>query len=212
MLFTKANGFYHESISSGIEMFQSNGTQWGIELFETDKSSAFTEDNLQQYQLIVFLNNTGNLFSDEERLALQSYIRKGGAILGIHAATDAEYDWPWYGQMLGARFKDHPAVQEAICNTILLSHPSVQGMPEQWLHVDEWYNFSSLASDNHTVLTVDENSYIGGSHGAHHPVSWYREFEGGKIFYTAMGHNKESYQEPIFVKHIAGAVEWLIQP
>jgi type 1 glutamine amidotransferase len=212
LLFTKAEGFYHESTTTGLDLFRANATKWGIELDGTDKSNVFTTSNLEQYQLIVLLNNTGNLFTSGEQLALQSFVRKGGSILGIHAAADAEYDWPWYRQMLGGQFKDHPAIQEAKCMVVLPSHPSVKGIPSVWLRTDEWYNFSDLAIDNQVVLTVDESSYIGGSHGDYHPVSWYREFEGARIFYTAMGHSKESYQDTLFIHHISSAIQWLLEP
>lgn len=212
LLFTKAEGFYHQSTVSGLEFFRNNAAKWGIELVDTNVSNAFTATHLDQYQIIVLLNNTGRLFTTEEKAALQSFVRKGGSVLGIHAAADAEYDWPWYKQMLGGQFKDHPAIQEARCLVALPSHPSVKGIPKVWVRTDEWYNFNDLASNNQVVLTVDESSYSGGSHGAHHPVSWFREFEGAKIFYTSLGHSKESYEDTLLMQHISGAMEWLLEP
>jgi type 1 glutamine amidotransferase len=209
LLYTETAGYRHESISAGTEMFKENAEKWNLEIQEAATSDAFTVDNLKQYRIIVFMSTTGDLFTPQEEAALQAYVKGGGAILGIHAASDAEYDWPWYGQMLGGWFIDHPAIQEAKCMVKMPAHESVKDISSPWIRTDEWYNFKNLQQNNQIVLTVDESSYTGGTHGAVHPISWYRTFDGGRIFYTAMGHTPETYKEELFIRHIGGAISWL---
>lgn len=209
LVLTEAQGFKHESISAGMDMFKAKQADWNIEVEQASESSMLSTLGITRFRIIVLLNTTGDLFTDNEQELLQDFVQNGGSILAIHAAADAEYNWPWYGQMLGALFKDHPHTQQATCHKTGISHPSVQNIPASWQRTDEWYNFQSLSPANQVVLTIDETTYTGGTHGAAHPISWYREFDGGKIFYTAMGHTSETYSEPLFLEHIKGAIEWL---
>ncbi|HLO69333.1 MAG TPA: ThuA domain-containing protein [Flavipsychrobacter sp.] len=211
LILTKTNGFRHTSIEAGTAMFLNNATAWNISPVVVTGTNAFVGNSLDAYDVIVLLNTTGDIFNAEEQSVLQQFVRRGGGILAIHAATDAEYDWPWYGQMLGAWFDNHPAIQLATCKVPVSSHPAVANLPQLWQRTDEWYNFKQLQPDNHTLITVDESSYTGGTHGASHPMSWYRYFDGGRVFYTAMGHTEEAYSEPLFKEHIKGALQWLAQ-
>lgn len=209
LVFTKTTGYRHESIDAGKTMFRNKATDWNLTLTETEDAGTFTVDNLKNYKIIVLLNSSGELFTDPQRAALQSFVRSGGRVLGIHAAADAEYNWGWYPQMLGGWFYSHPAIQDAECYPVVADHAATRGLPDRWKRKDEWYNIKSLQTNNVTVLAVDEGTYNGGIHGGNHPISWYRSFEGGKIFYTAMGHTTETYSEPLFIQHIGGAIEWL---
>lgn len=211
LILTKTNGFRHTSIETGITMFLNNATAWNISPVVVAGTSAFAGNGLDAYDVIVLLNTTGDIFNADEQLILQQFVRRGGGVLAIHAATDAEYDWPWYGQMLGAWFDNHPAIQPAICKVQVSQHPAVTSLPQLWQRTDEWYNFKQLLPDNNVLITVDETSYTGGTHGATHPISWYRYFDGGKVFYTAMGHTEEAYSDPLFKEHIKGALLWLAQ-
>jgi type 1 glutamine amidotransferase len=209
LVFTKTAGYRHESIDAGKTMFRNKATEWNLTVTETEDAGTFTISNLNNYKLIVLLNCTGELFTDPQRAALQNFVRSGGRVLGIHGASDAEYNWAWYPQMLGGWFHSHPEIQEAVCYPVVADHLSTRGLPDRWSRTDEWYNIKSLQSDNVTVMAVDESTYTGGIHGSTHPISWHRSFEGGKIFYTAMGHTSETYSEPLFIQHIGGAIQWL---
>ena len=131
--------------------------------------------------------------------------------MGVHSASDTEHDWPWYRQLLGARFADHPEIQTA---TLLVeddSHPSTEALPDQWTRTDEWYNFDAAPDpDVSILLTIDESSYDGGTMGDEHPMAWYHEFEGGRSWYTAMGHTAASYDEPLFIGHLEGGLLWVL--
>jgi type 1 glutamine amidotransferase len=209
LVFTETSGYRHESIEAGVAMFNKQAAAWNVVVTHSVNSSDFTTENLRNYDVIVFLSNTGTVFEEPERLALQQYVRNGGRIMGIHFCIDAEPYWGWYGQLFGARFVDHPVIQPATCK--VLAHPATSGLPAQWVRSDEWYNFKSLAADNNPLITVDETTYTGGTHGAYHPVSWYRYFDGGKVFYTAMGHDPSYYSEELFIAHIKAGLTWLVQ-
>lgn len=210
LILTKTAGYRHSSIDAGMKMFEENADAWLLRITPDTNAAQFTSGGLAKYKLIVLLNTTGDLFNNEQQFALQSYIKAGGRLIAIHAATDAEYDWPWYGEMLGAWFSDHPEIQEARCDIKLPQHAAATGLPSVWKRTDEWYNFKQLKPDNEVIISIDEKSYTGGTHGDNHPISWTRKYDGGKVFYTAMGHTDATYAEPLFKQHIRGAILWLM--
>ncbi|MCH5690136.1 ThuA domain-containing protein [Niabella sp. W65] len=102
LVMTKTAGFYHASIPKGIEAIQKLGAENGFDVEVTKDSTLFTDKNLKKFAAIIFLNTTGTLFNEDQKAAVQKYIRSGGGFVGIHAATDTEYGWPWYNKMVGA--------------------------------------------------------------------------------------------------------------
>src|SRR5690606_36743718 len=124
-----------------------------------------------------------------------------GGYVGVHSATDTEYGWPWYGKLAGAYFDSHPMnpnVQEGTVNVVQANHAATDSLPSSWSVADEWYNFKSLEPSNNVLITVDESTYKGGTNGNPHPISWYKEYDGGRSFYTAMGHTKEQFSDAKF--------------
>jgi glucose/arabinose dehydrogenase len=210
LVFTKTDGFHHESIPNGVLALQSLCKENGIEMDTTSNSQFFAEDSLRPYGAVIFLSTTGNILEGNQEIALERYIQSGGGFVGIHAASDAEYDWRWYGQMIGAAFDSHPAQQDAILNIIDNTHVSTKGLPKQWKRFDEWYNFKNIASDNHVLISIDEKSYQGGKNGASHPMAWYKTFDGGRVFYTELGHTNEAFKEPLLLQHILGGIQYAI--
>jgi type 1 glutamine amidotransferase len=175
----------------------------------TKDSSAFTNANLEQYAAVIFLCTTGDVLNDEQQKVFEQYIKKGGGFVGIHSATDTEYDWPWYNQLVGAYFKSHPKQQEAVLHLTDPNFIATSHLPQTWKRWDEWYNFKQTNWDKvHVLLTIDESSYSGGENGDYHPMSWYHEFEGGRAFYTELGHTKESYSEPLYLQHLLGGIKY----
>lgn len=210
LVFSKTNNYRHESIPAGIAAIRSLGEESGFTVDDTEDSSVFTGKNLQQYRVVVFLSTSGNdLLTREQKAAFKGFVRKGGGFVGIHGATTAEYNWSWYGKLIGAHFKNHPPIQKAITRIIDPAHLSTIMLPPKWVRTDEWYNFyTALSPDIHLLVTVDESTYSGGVMGARHPVSWCHEFDGGRSWYTAMGHSPEDYQDPLFRQHILGGILW----
>lgn len=206
LVFCKTGVYYHTSIPAGIAAIKKIGAENKFDVDTTTDSLRFNDKNLAQYKAVIFLNVTGKLFDTAQKQALMNYVHKGGGIVGVHSATDAEYNWPWYGKMMGGYFLDHPKQQQVKLMVADNSHPATKGLPKEWTRFDEWYNFKHLNPDVHVLLRIDENSYEGGKNGANHPMAWCQNFEGGYVFYTALGHTIESYSEPLFLQHLAGGI------
>lgn len=211
LVFTKTAGFHHESIAVGAVAIQKLGTENKITVDTTSDAGAFTDANLKKYDALVFLSTTGDLFDTTQKLALQHFMKAGKGYVGIHGASDAEYKWPWYNKLVGGWFESHPAQQNATLNVVDQTHISTKHLPKQWKRFDEWYNFKNFNKDDvHVLITIDESSYKDGKMGSFHPMAWYHNFEGGRSFYTELGHTDESFAEPLFLQHILGGIQYAI--
>ena len=206
LVFTKTKGFYHKSIPAGVKSLMAMGVEKGIVVDTTSDASRFVYKELKGYDAIVFLSTTGNMLDDAQQAEFKRYINKGGGFVGIHAAADAEYDWPWYNQLVGGYFLSHPQQQQATLVVQDATHISTQHLPQQWKRFDEWYNYKSIQTDLHVLLTLDETSYTGGKNGSFHPIAWYHDFDGGRAFYSGLGHTDESFAEPLFLQHVWGGI------
>lgn len=210
LVFSKTAGFRHDSIEKGAAALKKLGEENEFYVVATENADYFNPDSLAQFGAIVFLNTTGDIFDERQQDAFKKYINNGGGFLGIHAATDTEYDWPWYGKLVGAYFLDHPKQQDAVVKKTSHQHSTTQHLPESWKRWDEWYNFKDINSAVNVLLTLDESSYEGGKNGDNHPIAWYHEYDGGRAYYTAMGHTKESYDDPAFQQHLLEAVKYVL--
>jgi type 1 glutamine amidotransferase len=210
LVFSKTLGFHHASIPVGIAAIQKIGQDNNMQVDTTTDASFFNEKQLKKYAAVVFLSTTGNVLNDEQQLAFEQYIKQGGGFVGIHAATDTEYDWAWYNQLVGAYFKSHPKQQEAILHVIDPTHVSTMHLPKEWKRFDEWYNFKSIQPNLHVLITIDEKSYTGGENGEFHPMAWWHDFDGGRAFYTEFGHTDESYADPLFIQHVTGGIAYAV--
>ncbi|MCB2408846.1 ThuA domain-containing protein [Hymenobacter lucidus] len=211
LVFYKTAGFHHKSIPDGLRALQKLGKDNGFRVDTTANNARFAPAQLTAYQAVVFLNTTADVLTAPQQTAFEQYIRAGHGYVGIHAASDTEYDWPWYHGLVGAYFVSHPAVQPA---TIRIQagggHPATAGLPAAWPRTDEWYNFRDIKPDLTVLATLDETTYTGGTNGPTHPFAWYHTYDGGRAFYTAGGHTPESYQEPLFLRHLLGGIQYAI--
>lgn len=208
LIFYKTAGYYHKSIPAGISAIEDLGKKNGFDVDTTSNSQQFTYENLKQYASVVFLNTTGDILSEREEEAFERYIRSGKGFVGIHAATDTEFTWPWFNKLVGAYFSSHPKVQPANILVSDISHISTKFLPRIWRRTDEWYNFKEMNPEVKILAALDESSYEGGTNGNHHPIAWYHEFDGGRAFYTGGGHTVESYSEPLFLQHLLGGIKY----
>jgi type 1 glutamine amidotransferase len=211
LVFSKTGGFRHASIKDGIVALRELAAEHRVAIDFTEDASRFTEANLAQYKAVIFLLTSGNtILNDDQKAAFEHYIRAGGGYVGVHSASDTEYQWPWYGGLVGAYFHGHPAVQQATINVVDANHPSTSMLPQRWTRSDEWYNFAPNPRSNgvHVLLTMDETTYKGGTMGADHPIAWYHAYDGGRAWYTALGHTSQSYSEPLFLAHLWGGIEY----
>ena len=210
LIFTKTAGFRHKSIPKGVETLQNLLHTEGIASLHTESSNYFCSDSLDQYDAVIFLNTTGTILDKKQQKAFQAFIRSGKGFVGIHAASDTEFEWPWYGELVGGYFSQHPEIQEAKINVVDRNHLSTQHLQDVWWHKDEWYDFKDIKSGLHILMELDEESYKGGTMGQHHPIAWFREFDGGRSFYTGLGHTDEAYDEALFQKHIIGGIKYAL--
>lgn len=211
LVFYKTAEYYHKCIPAGLDAFQKLGVEYGIDFTYSKDSLDFNDKNLKKFGAIVFFNTTGNVLDEQGQEAMQKFIRSGKGYVGIHSAADTEYKWPWYNQLVGAWFKNHPEQQEAKVKVADKSFSGISAMPEEWSKLEEWYNFRDTHWDKtHTILTLDEKSYKGGANGDYHPIAWYQEFDGGRSFYTGIGHRDETFTDPIYLKHIAGGLAYAL--
>ncbi|RQO71941.1 Crp/Fnr family transcriptional regulator [Pedobacter sp. KBW06] len=208
LIFSKTAGFHHSSIPAGIMAIQRLAMENKFIADSTTDATKINTANLKQYAAVVFLNTTGDIFNEQQEKAFEQYIRSGGGFVGVHAATDTEYGWPWFGKLSGAYFVKHPAQQVAELNVLNRNTISTKHLPEVWKRKDEWYNFKDISPDLKVLISINENSYTGGSNGANHPMAWYHDFEGGRSFYTGLGHTEESYTDPLFLQHLLGGIQY----
>lgn len=209
LVFTRTTGFRHASIPDGIAAVRELGADAGFGVDATEDPAVFTDSGLRRYAAVVFLSTTGDVLDAAGQEAFERYIRAGGGFAGVHAASDTEFGWPFYSRVVGAYFARHPAVQPARLNVEDPAHASTRGLPDPWERTDEWYDFRANPRPRvHVLLTIDETSYTGGRMGADHPVAWCHEVEGGRSWYTALGHTKESFAEQAFRDHLRGGIEY----
>ena len=210
LVFSKTNGYRHEAIEKGVATLKVMGLRNNFVVSHTEDSLAFNKNNLKKYDLVIFLNTTQDVLGTAQEAAFEEYIQGGGSFLGIHAAADTEYEWPWYNKLVGAYFLSHPKQQEAKIDVVDRSHPSTAHLEDTWMHFDELYNYKNINPDIKVVMKLDERSYEGGENGDNHPIAWYHEYDGGRAFYTGLGHTEESYDDPKFRKHLMGAIVYCL--
>ncbi|MDX1364834.1 MAG: ThuA domain-containing protein [Arenibacter latericius] len=210
LVFTKTNGFRHGSIEKGVATLVKLGVANNFQVTQTEDSLQFNTDNLKKYQLVIFLNTTMDVLGDAEEAAFEEYIRSGGSFMGVHAAADTEYEWPWYGKLVGAYFISHPKQQDAVIEVVDQNHPATAHLASTWTHFDEWYNFKDINPDVNVLMKLDESSYTGGKNGDNHPIAWHHEYDGGRAFYTGLGHTDEAYDDQNFRQHLVGGIEYCL--
>ncbi|WSV51731.1 ThuA domain-containing protein [Streptomyces decoyicus] len=209
LVFSKTAGFRHDSLPDGIAALRELGNAGSLTVDATESADAFTPGNLARYDAVVFLSTTGDVLDDTQQKAFEGYVADGGGYLGIHAAADTEYDWPFYGGLVGAYFQSHPAVQPATVRVEDHRNPATAHLPDAWERTDEWYNYrTNPRAQAHVLASLDETTYTGGTMKGDHPIAWCRSYGGGRAFYTGGGHTKESYADPAFRAHLLGGLKY----
>ncbi|MBP2328214.1 type 1 glutamine amidotransferase [Kibdelosporangium banguiense] len=209
LVFSKTAGFRHDSIPAGIQMIRELGSANSFTVTATEDANQFNASNLAQYEAVVFLSTTGDVLNPTQQTAFENYIRGGGGYVGIHSASDTEYDWPFYGELVGAYFSSHPAIQQATERVENRAHQATQHLNPAWVRTDEWYNFrTNVRSTARVLTTLDESTYSGGGMGADHPFTWCKTLQGGRSFYTGNGHTQASYTEADFRSLVLGGIRY----
>jgi cytochrome c len=216
LVFSRTVEFRHDSIPDGVAAIQQLAATNNFTVDATEDSTAFNETNLAQYKVVIFLCTTGDVLDTNQEAALMGFIQAGGGYVGVHSAADTERGWPWYGQLVGVWQSNHPpGTASATIKVTDPAHPSTKNLPERWARTDEWYNFeSNPAGKVHVLAWLDETSasnYFASAPGAmgfDHPIAWCHVFDGGRSWYTALGHTSATYSEPLFRQHLLGGILW----
>ncbi|WP_404190043.1 ThuA domain-containing protein [Streptomyces tauricus] len=208
LVYTRTADYRHDSIPDGTAAVRSLGAEHGFTVHATE-DPGFFDVPVGPYAAVVFLSTSGDVLTSAGREHLAAYVEAGGGFVGVHAAACTEYDWPYYGELLGARFARHPDHQPGRAVVEDHDHPATRHLPAVWEFTDEWYDFrTSPRGSVRVLLSADETSYDGGGMGSDHPLAWCHPQGAGRAFYTALGHAPEAYKDPDFRTHLLGAITW----
>lgn len=219
LVYTKnGEGFVHDNIANSVEAINELGQLHGFKVDVSDDPSLFTDENLKQYDALVFSNTNNDVFdNDAQRVALMRYIQAGGGFVGIHSASGTERNWKWFKQLLGATFYWHDRSQTFTVNILDPTHPSVAHLPEKWERASDEFYYLKQMNVNLRVIAVNDATTLDGENdkrldtfGDVFPSVWCQEFDGGRSWYTSLGHNKEDYKEDDLRNHILGGISWVI--
>jgi cytochrome c len=211
LVFSRTAAFRHQSIPAGLTGLTQLAQQHGFGLTATEDPAQFNDAFLATFAAVIFLSTSGDVLDAPAQAAFERYVAASHGYVGVHAAADCEYDWPWYGGLVGAYFAGHSDVVPATLKLEAVTHPALDGLPSPWSRTDEWYGFRTNPRAQVTVLlSVDETSFDPGpgSMGADHPLAWFHEYQGGRAFYTALGHTAESFSDPLVLGHLLGGIQW----
>jgi len=200
LVITETDGWVHDSIEAGLELIKYLGDKNRFNVYHSDNSRVINYSNLKSIKTLIFLNTTEDILSEDEQVVMQKFIQSGKGFVGVHSASDTEYEWKWYGELVGAYFKSHP---EGTTNAKIIKIENgrfSKHLNSIWEVEDEWYNFNYTNDDINVVLELDEKSYYGGENGDYHPITWYHSYDGGRSFYTGLGHLKEVYSNKMFIE------------
>lgn len=216
LIFSHTSGYRHDSIPEGIAAIAAIAGDRGLSVEKSEDPAVFSSESLDRFRAVVLLNTTtdpkdpaSEWLVGDRRVALKEFVARGGGILAVHAAADSHYHWPWYAELVGGRFAGHPPGTPTGQLTILPDPDLNRGLPGSIERADEWYYFDDLDPGSNYLMTLDPGS-IEAKDVNPNPLAWTRQVDGGRMFYTAMGHTKESYSEPFFLQHLSNGLEWVL--
>ena len=221
LVYTKnGKGYVHDNIPFAVKCIQKLSQQYGFAVDVADTGLVFTENNLKQYTFLLFPSTNNDVFENEaQRIAFRRYIQAGGGFVGLHSVTGTERNWKWFKKMVGGTFTWHARNQLYQVKVIDPSHPAVRGLPLIWEHKDECYFAKELNPGVKVLMAHDINSLnvedsarirqYSAPFADLYPASWYNQFDGGNVWITALGHDKENYEEPVYIRHIFQGMEFV---
>lgn len=218
LVVTTTRGWHHESLHKGFLAIQKLGVRHHFDVVLFEDPTAFTDKYIQQFSVIIFLHTTGDIFDSAQQKVMERFIQSGKGFVGIHSASDTEYGWDWYTKLVGRMFHIHPPIQTAKLKILDTAFPGLQGFANDRLWTDEWYEFGpEKVKGLQYILGVDESTYNpivdwgrakGSGMGKVHPLAWYHHFDGGRSFYTALGHVPTTFDDLAFLDHIYAGILW----
>lgn len=206
LVFTKTAGFRHDAIPTAVATLTALANDAGMVADHSEDAQAFTAGNLARYRVVVFASTTGDVLDDTQQAAMESFIRGGGGFVGVHAAADTEYDWPWYGRLVGAYFKHHPP---GLQSTHVQPERDGEPVGARWPITDEVYDYrANPRAQVRVVASVEEQEYDGGQMGADHPITWCHAFDSGRSWYTGLGHDEKVYADKNVLAQLARGLRY----
>lgn len=212
-------GFVHDNIEASVEALKKLALKNDYLIQVTDSPNFFTAENLADIDCIIFSNSNNEAFTKQaQRDAFKNYIQSGGGFVGIHSASGSERNWPWFWAMVGGKFVRHPELQPFELKVVDTNHASTNFLGETWQWEDECYYLNHLNPDIHVLLAADlrtlkddtKQDFHKNRFGNYTPIAWVHEYDGGKQFYTALGHKSEHYSNLTFLQHIEGGIKWVL--
>lgn len=201
LVFTRTSGWRHDSIPVAVQALRELGGEVSLVVDQTEDPARFDAATLAGYRAVVFANTTLDVLDASQQAAFEQFVGAGGGFVGIHSAADTEYDWPWYGDLIGARFDSHPpGLQDSP-----VRFEGAHALPGagDWQVRDELYNYRRNPRPHVDVIaSVDEATYAGGKMGADHPIAWCHARLGGRAWYNGLGHERALYADPRFRAHL----------
>ena len=217
LIYTKnGKGYVHDNIASAVRAIKEMAAQKGFHADVSDDPSVFTDDNLKKYDALIFTSTNNDVFdNDAQKVAFMRYTQAGGGFVGIHSVTGTERKWEWFKRLVGGTFVRHAKFQKFSEIIIDKNNPSTAPLPQRWEGEDECYYITTINPDLHVLAVQDLNTVNDDKkpviYGNAFPSVWCHEFDGGRQWYTALGHSKERYSDPLFRQHILGGIEWVVQ-
>lgn len=234
LVYTRTASFRHDSIPTAIQTIRDLGSTNNFSVDATEDPTAFTDANLAQYKVVAFVSTTGEILDDTQQAAFERWVRAGGGFVGVHSAADTEYEWPFYAQLIGAYFRNHPVlpiwatggpgVQPGDFHVEAPDHPATAHLPTPWIVSDEFYSFrTNPRAQVRVLLSIDEESYNQNPNTSNlptsptfplgetgtmgdHPMSWCHDNNGGRAWYTALGHSEHMYAIPEYRQHLLNGI------
>lgn len=217
---TPRTSYIHDNRSASIEAIRKMGQEHNFQIEAATDPSVFTDQNLARYGTIVLSNTNNDLFvTAEQRAAFQRYVERGGGLVGLHSASTSEKDWPFFWQTIGGKFLRHPPKQKFTVHVLDANHPSTRHLPASFEWEDEAYFHTFVNPDLHPLLAIDPTTLNDPGRGQHpgdlfgksQPLAWTITTDGARVFYTALGHDKEAYSNPLLYRHILGGILWALR-
>jgi type 1 glutamine amidotransferase len=211
LTYSQPGSLHHStgSVQAAAAAIERLGKRHSFRVASRQRPAVFRDEVLRRYDAVAMISPDGDVLDAGQQAAFERFIRAGGGFVGIHAASAAEPDWPFFVDLLGARVVSHPPLQAATVLVEDRDHPATSRLPDPWVRSDEWYEFDrDPRAAVHVLASIDFSAIAGASAGGVRPISWCRRFEGGRSFYTAMGHEPQAYAEPALRRHLLGGIRW----
>jgi type 1 glutamine amidotransferase len=213
LVYSITKAFEHPSIPAGQQMLRDIAQDYGFEITVATDNSQITLEGLSQYEIVFFMNCTGDIFNSAEEAAFEEWMTtRNGAFAGAHSATDTERDWQFYKEVVGQYYDLHDNVSPGTIQweSAALGFVAVQGLPSPWQREEEWYRFNSYqdwsSKEGFTIL-----SKVTTNGGGTRPVSYTRQYDNFRSFYSSIGHEARAFQDADVQKHFAAGIMWAVR-